>query len=1195
MMARNFNPATKGRMPDNLHESLQSVARRQRSVRISLAVLRVLFVSLAVALAGVLLLGEFTHMPLALRWVLALLVWVVPAGLCLRVLGPALRRVNLQAAASTMDALIPQSQELFLSAVEFAQKRPDPFMGSPQLVHHVINQAADDVHAVDPEQAVSTAKLIRWAGLCAPLVLTWAILWPLMPQTLTLGVQRSVFPWLAAAGPAVSVHRHSGPVEQGPTITFFEKRYRFPAYTGLPEKIIHDHSGAIHGLFGSHVQVIIHTTELLAVGSRLMVNPNIGPPETLPLMAYGPRAYQAKLVLTHNATYAVVLVNRHGVKTISKHPWPVTVDAAWPPTIHILTPALTVRVRPDDHVPVVFSATDSYGISAIRALVWTDGSSPRTVNMTLPPKPAKAIKSSWIMAVQSQIRAAGRAAAHTIYYKLEALDNARPQAHFAMTARHELIVDAHLRHQYQTRQDNKLWKLLRKAIVQTLTAVKAGRTQVRVLVGWPRYRAVDPARKAAVADAAARVLRTGQTLAQQAKTLLASDFGAVAAQAIRVAHGPVQVAANDLARTGLAADQPRPISMPELARIGRMGLKRAQASLLRLLHTLDQAKARAALKNSLARLARRQHSIAQRLAHSGSRHLAYHDQQALAQQLQQLLRQHPSLQIPAAKHMAAAISQLAQQVATIVRRQAVENIDLHPAIFRQAQRSALEHLADQQQILNRQITRFNQRYKPTIAAASAQPVTPAMMRAVSRALESRGDAAVAREARNNIVQTLRAMARQLDRYAQQTQTPAAQHKFSQAKRDQASLNQLSRQVQTATATGQQPDAAQALHRMVPAADAIRRQVHHMLDENPPRRERANLLQARADAKQAVEQVTHQSGGAGASLLQKAYNHLAKATRDQTQHLESQKHLAQQATEAAMRARALASRQATLAARTAAAHHTPTAQAVENGQHQTAAAIARAIAEGRKLQQEARDGAPNVAEHLETALQQMQRADTAQAQAAAAQSTQDRQEAQNYQGQALAEMRTASGEMRTLAHNTSMGTRWQRPAGAGSPAAGSSQDGAGRTPSNTMTAVARHVQAALAAQPQALSGNAGAAIAAAQSLTRAWATLADALQSSAMAGGNHGKPGSAKPSHPALGHAPGSAGTGLSGPLTSAGMVPLQITALGISPAQWEHLGPLQQLRLLNLARQKFPSGYRRIIRNYYLRIADVRSVAASAQ
>ncbi|NNM88075.1 MAG: hypothetical protein HKL95_06115 [Phycisphaerae bacterium] len=1178
-------------MPDNLHDSLQSVAQRQRSVRISLGVLRVLFVSLAVALAGVLLLGEFTHMALALRWVLALLVWVVPAGLCLLVLGPALRRVNLQTAASTMDALVPQSQELFLSAVEFAQKPPDPFMGSPQLVHHVINRASDDAHAVDPEQAVSTGKLIRWAGLCAPLVLAWAILWPLMPQTLALGVQRSVFPWLAAGGPAVSGHRHSGPVEQGPTITFFEKRYRFPAYTGLPERIIHDHNGAIHGLFGSHVQVIIHTTELLAVGSRLVVNSNAGPPDTLALTAYGPRTYQAKLVLTHNATYAVVLVNRDGVKTISKHPWPVTVDAAWPPTIHILTPALTVRVRPDDHVPVVFSATDSYGISAIRALVWTDGSSARSVNIALPPKPAKAIKSSWIMAVQSQLRTAGRADAHTIYYKLEALDNARPQAHFAMTARHELIVDAHLRHQYQTRQDNKLWRLLRKAIVQTLTAVKTGRTQVRPLVDWPRYRAVDPARKAAVADAATRVLRTGQSLAQEAKTLLASDFGTVAARAIRVARGPVYVAANDLARIGLAADQSRPISMPELARVGRMGLKRAQASLLRLLHALDQAKGRAALKNSLARLARRQHAIAQIFAHSGSRHPAYHDQQALSQQLQQLLRQHPSLQIPAAKHMAAQISQLAQQVATIVRRQAVENIDLHPAIVRQAQRSALEHLADQQQILNRHITRFNQRYKLMIAATSAQPVTPAMMQAVSRALESPGDAAVAREARNNIVQTLQAMARQLDRYAQQAGTPVAKQKSSQAQRDQASVNQLSRQVQAATAAVQQADAAQSPPRMVRTAATLRRQVRHMLNENPPGRERVNLLQARADANRAVEQVTHQSGGAAANLLQQAYHQLAKATGYQTQRLESQRRLAQQATEAAMGARALASRQATLAARTAAAHQKPRPQAVESIQHQTAATIARAIAQGRKLQQEARDGAPNVAEHLETALRQMQRADTAQAKAAVAQSTQDQQEAQIHQGQALAHMRVASREIAALAHSASRGTPWQHPAGTGSSATGSSQGRAGPTPSSTMTAVARHVQAALAAQAQALCGNAGAAVAAAQSLTRAWATLADALagQPSAMASGNHGQPGSgsAQPSRPALARAPGSAGTGLAGPLSSTARVPPQVTALGMSPAEWEHLGPLQQLRLLNIARQKVPSGYRRIIRNYYLRIADL--------
>ncbi len=1219
-MARNSHPATTGQIPDDLRETLQGVAKRHRTVRSSLAALRVLFVSLAVGLVVVLLLGEFTQMPLALRCVLALLVWVVPAGLCLHVLIPALRQVNMQAAADTMDAVRPQSHELFLSAVELAQKRQDPFVGSPQLVNHVINRAADDAHAVDPGRAVSADKLIRWAFLCGPLVLIWAILWPLMPQTLTLGVQRTVFPWMVATASPATGPRHSIKVEQGPVITFFEKRYVFPAYTRLPEKIVRGHNGAIHGLFGSRIQVIIHTTEPLAVGSQLVVNTSGNQPAKLPLTRYGPLAYAANLVLTHNATYAAVLVNQNGVKMAGKQAWPVTVDAVPPPTIHISTPALTVRVRPDDLVPVQFTATDIYGLSAIRALLWTGNSAVRTVNITLPGIPGKVIQSHWTISVPQQLPAAGRTVAPTIYYKLEALDCARPQAHIAITARHELIVDTHLQHSYLTRQDNKLSMSLRQAIVQALIAVKAGSAQARALVRWPMYRAVDPLRKAAVAGAAVRVVRAGRTLANQAKTMLANDFGAVATRAIGIVHGPMRAAANDLARTGLAADQAGRTRMPRLARASTVALQRTQASLLRLLHALDQAKARAALKNSLTRLARRQRSIAQMLSIRDSPQRAYHDQQALAQQLQQLLRQHPSLQNPVAQQMTRQLYQLAQKAASIAARQAAENMDLHPHLLQQAQQTALRHLANQQQLLNRQITRFNQRYKTAIAAAAAQPVTAAMMQTVSHALASPGNAAVAREGRNNIVKILQAMANQLNRYASQSDTPAARQQSRQVKQNQVTANQLSQQVQAAAATLQQEESAKSLHRAVQAADAIWRQARNMLNENPAdqeNQERADLLQARTDARHAVEQTMHGSGNTAESLLKQAYHQLAKATREQAAQLDTQKSLAQQATVAAMQARTLARRQTALAAQTAAAHKTPTPQAVESAQHQTANAIAEAIAQGQILQQQAMAGAPNLAQHLKAALTLMQRANTAQSQAAADQSAHDSAGSQAHQGQALAQMRMAGREIAALEHFGRMDTSWQHPAGADGREAGNVASGqtgpsqagppgannssadtdpgrASQASLGTMAAVARHVQAAVASQPQALVGSAGAAASAAQSLTMASTTLAGALagQPSAMPGGHGKNPGanSTDPGYRASADQPGSNGTGISGPMPDTWAVPPQVTALGISPAQWEHLGPLQQLRLLNIARQRLPAGYRRTIRDYYLRIAALRAV-----
>lgn len=1219
-------------MPADLHNSLQGVAGRHRAVRIGLATLQVLFVSLTVGLIAVLFLGEFVHMSLLLRWALALLVWAAPVGLCLHVLLPSLRRVNLRAAADTMDAATPQSQELFLSAVEFAQEQQHQFLGSPELVNHVINRAADDAHNVDPGHAVSAAKLLRWSLFCAPLLLTWAILWPLMPQTFTLGAQRTIFPWLALTAPQTSGGQHAAIVAPGPTVALFEKRYIFPSYTRLPVQIIQDHTGAVHGLAGSGVQLILHTTEPLAVGSRVVINPQASHPETLPLVRYGPLAYLATLRLAHNAAYAVMLVNRRGIQGPTRV-WPVTVVPIPPPTIHIMSPALTVRVRPQDHVPVQFTATDPYGISAIRVLIWTQPSAVRTLDIAVPGLPRKVIHSSWTLSAPQQLRAADRTHSHAIYYRLEAVDSARPQAHIAMTAPHELILDAHLHHGYAARQDKKLWLSLRQAILRALHAVNAGGAQARVLVHWPTYKEVDPSRKATVAGAAVRLVRAGRALKQQAQTMLATDWGSVAARAIGVVHGPMQTAAEDLARTGLLADQSRPTRLHPLARAGMAAIKQAQASLLRLLHALDQAKAHADLKNSLARLARRQRAIARTLSATGPSRGTYHHQQAVATQLQQLLRQHPSLQSPMAQHLAANINQLAQKVASIVAQQTLEKTDLNPSLRRQAQLAKIAQLAGRQQLLDRQIAQLNQHYKPIIAAAAALHVTAAMMQTVIRALHSAGDAAVVREGRNNIVKTLRAMARQLYQYAQQAKNRDNPQKSHQAQLNQAAADKLIRQVQAAAAFMQQGDSAKALQAAAAAADAIRQQVRNLLNENPTDQEQAHLRQARADVNQAVKQAIRQSGHAGARLLKQSGQQLAKAALEQAQHIEAQVRLAHQAGAAAARAKTLSDRQAALTVQTTAAQQTPTPGAVEDAQHQTATAIGQAIGQERAIEQQAQAGAPDVAHHLATALTHMQNAQTSQGQAAAAQSTHDQAEDQARQNQALAQMRVAGQELAALEHTWKMetspasqapgnhGSGQQAPGSgpAGASAAGQThmaqagqsagtgqsstsgpsgdagQGGAGSDAAGAMSAVAQNIQKAVAMQRQAMAGSAGAAAAAAQSLTLASASLARQLaaRSSALPGENTGPSPTAPPSPP--GATMGTGGTGISGPMPDTTPMPPQVTALGISPAQWEQLGPLRQLRLVNIARQKLPFGYRRIIRDYYLRIARLQPHAAPAK
>ena len=51
--------------------------------------------------------------------------------------------------------------------------------------------------------------------------------------------------------------------------------------------------------------------------------------------------------------------------------------------------------------------------------------------------------------------------------------------------------------------------------------------------------------------------------------------------------------------------------------------------------------------------------------------------------------------------------------------------------------------------------------------------------------------------------------------------------------------------------------------------------------------------------------------------------------------------------------------------------------------------------------------------------------------------------------------------------------------------------------------------------------------------------------------------------------------------------PKSVQELGISAGDWARLGPLMQRELLNAAQQSGPPAYREMIKNYYIRIANL--------
>jgi len=174
-----------GLASDQILSPLRRVARRQWHVVAARAALQASLVALALLLGAAMLFGYFQSMPVALRVVLAGLLWLTIFAALLVFVRPILRKRELRHAAFAVEHVLPDAQERISSAVELSEESDPRFAGSPALVQRLVSQAEQDVSNLDPVAIVPTTQVKRWAMLLAPVLVLWLVLLPLMPRTAT--------------------------------------------------------------------------------------------------------------------------------------------------------------------------------------------------------------------------------------------------------------------------------------------------------------------------------------------------------------------------------------------------------------------------------------------------------------------------------------------------------------------------------------------------------------------------------------------------------------------------------------------------------------------------------------------------------------------------------------------------------------------------------------------------------------------------------------------------------------------------------------------------------------------------------------------------------------------------------------------------------------------------------------------------
>jgi hypothetical protein len=168
-------------------------------------------------------------------------------------------------------------------------------------------------------------------------------------------------------------------VERAPLLLSVEKRYRFPAYSGLAERVVEEGDGHLKALKGTEVLLTVKSGGPMSKGALVMAS---GAETPLAVEGGDARSGTARLTIREPNRYHIALSDAEDnpaeiTPTFDIQPVP---DEA--PIVTLLSPASDTTLARDMVLPVRVALLDDYGLSKA-ALVYSQGEGEKRVPLTL--------------------------------------------------------------------------------------------------------------------------------------------------------------------------------------------------------------------------------------------------------------------------------------------------------------------------------------------------------------------------------------------------------------------------------------------------------------------------------------------------------------------------------------------------------------------------------------------------------------------------------------------------------------------------------------------------------------------------------------------------------------------------------------------------------------------------------------------
>ena len=159
-------------------------------------------------------------------------------------------------------------------------------------------------------------------------------------------------------------------VVERPFVTGIRLDYDFPRYSGLLARTVDENNGDIAALKGTRVDVTISASKPL---TRAELVTDGG--ERVPMSGHSPRSFAASLRVRADTSYSIEIEDTDRLANPDPPTYSIVSIRDEHPLIKIVDPAADVEAPRGMMLPVVMSAIDDYGISALSLRYSLEGSS----------------------------------------------------------------------------------------------------------------------------------------------------------------------------------------------------------------------------------------------------------------------------------------------------------------------------------------------------------------------------------------------------------------------------------------------------------------------------------------------------------------------------------------------------------------------------------------------------------------------------------------------------------------------------------------------------------------------------------------------------------------------------------------------------------------------------------------------------